>query len=74
MLYRLANLESVWVYLEIYEYELPWVRYGQTVEIKSEAYPGETLHRTRLVHQPGAHRRDPNRESAAEHQQTETSA
>ena len=25
MLYRLANLESVWVYLDIYEYELPWV-------------------------------------------------
>jgi hypothetical protein len=26
MLYRLANLESVWVYLDIYEYELPWVQ------------------------------------------------
>lgn len=28
MLYRLANLESVWVYLDIYEDELPWVQYG----------------------------------------------
>jgi len=43
VLYRLANLESVWVYLDIYEYELPWVQYGQTVEIKSEAYPGESF-------------------------------
>jgi len=26
VLYRLANLESVWVYLDIYEFELPWVQ------------------------------------------------
>ena len=39
VLYRLANLETVWVYLDIYEYELPWVQYGQTVDIKSEALP-----------------------------------
>jgi len=43
MLYRLANLESVWVYLDIYEYELPWVQYGQMVEIKSEALPGQSF-------------------------------
>ena len=42
VLYRLANLDSVWVYLDIYEYELPWVRYGQTVEITSDAF-AETL-------------------------------
>jgi len=43
VLYRLANLESVWVYLDIYEYELLWVQYGQTVEIKSEAHPGQSF-------------------------------
>jgi Cu(I)/Ag(I) efflux system membrane fusion protein len=43
MLYRLANLESVWVYLDVYEYELPWVQYGQMVEIKSEAIPGQSF-------------------------------
>lgn len=43
MLYRLANLESVWVYLDVYEYELPWVQYGQMVEIQSEALPGESF-------------------------------
>lgn len=41
VLYRLANLDSVWVYLDIYEYELPWVRYGQSVEITTEASPGD---------------------------------
>jgi Cu(I)/Ag(I) efflux system membrane fusion protein len=43
MLYRLANLESVWVYLDIYESELPWVQYGQMVETKSEALPGQSF-------------------------------
>ena len=43
VLYRLANLETVWVYLDIYEYELSWVQYGQTVDIKSEAIPGQSF-------------------------------
>jgi Cu(I)/Ag(I) efflux system membrane fusion protein len=43
MLYRLANLESVWIYLDIYEHELPWVQYGQMAEIKSEALPGQSF-------------------------------
>jgi Cu(I)/Ag(I) efflux system membrane fusion protein len=42
-LYRLANLDSVWVYLDIYESELPWVQYGQMTEIRSEALPGQTF-------------------------------
>lgn len=42
-LYRIANLDSVWVYLEIYEYDLPWVRYGQQVRISAEAIPGRTF-------------------------------
>lgn len=43
VLYRLANLDSVWVYLDIYEFELAWVQYGQTVELTSEAFPGEVF-------------------------------
>ncbi len=43
VLYKLANLDSVWVYLDIYEYELASVRYGQTAEITTEAYPSETF-------------------------------
>ena len=43
VLYRLANLESVWVYLDLYEHEMPWVQYGQMVEIKSEALPDRTF-------------------------------
>lgn len=41
VLYRVANLDSVWVYLDIYEYELAWVQYGQQVEFTAEAYPSQ---------------------------------
>lgn len=43
VLYRVANLDSVWVYLDIYEYDLAWVRYGQRVELTAEALPGRTF-------------------------------
>jgi Cu(I)/Ag(I) efflux system membrane fusion protein len=39
-LFRIVNLDTVWVYLDIYEMELPWIRYGQKVRITAEALPG----------------------------------
>jgi len=42
-LYRIANLDSVWVYLEIYEYDLAWVRYGQRVRLTAQALPGRSF-------------------------------
>lgn len=42
-LYRVANLDSVWVYLDIYEYDLAWVRYGQLVDLTAEALPGRVF-------------------------------
>lgn len=39
-LYRIANLDTVWAYVDIYEFDLAWVRYGQQVELSVEAYPG----------------------------------
>jgi Cu(I)/Ag(I) efflux system membrane fusion protein len=43
MLYRIAELDPIWLYLDIYEYDLAWIRYGQAVDISVEAYPGETF-------------------------------
>ncbi|MEX2306187.1 MAG: efflux RND transporter periplasmic adaptor subunit [Pirellulales bacterium] len=43
MLYRIAELDPIWLYLDIYEYDLAWIRYGQPVEVSVEAYPGETF-------------------------------
>ena len=42
-LYRVANLDTVWVYLDVYEYDLPWVRFGQQVELTAEALPGRSM-------------------------------
>lgn len=40
VLYRITDLATVWAYLDIYEFDLAWIRYGQTVELTAEAYPG----------------------------------
>lgn len=42
-LYRVADLSTVWLYADIYEYEVPLVREGQTVNISLSYYPGETF-------------------------------
>jgi len=36
-----VDLSVVWVFLEAYESDIPWLRYGQQVEFTAEAYPGE---------------------------------
>jgi RND family efflux transporter MFP subunit len=46
MLFTIADLSSVWLYLDIYEYDLPWTRYGQDIEVVTESYPGEVFHGT----------------------------
>lgn len=40
-IYRIADLSHLWVRLDAYESDLPWIRYGQEVAIQTEAYPGE---------------------------------
>lgn len=41
--YRIADLDPIWLYLNIYEYDVAWVRFGQTVDVQLEAFPGETF-------------------------------
>ena len=43
MLYRIAELDPIWLYLDVYEYDLGWIRYGQSVDVSVEAYPGEVF-------------------------------
>ena len=42
-LYRIAELDPIWLYLDLYEYDIGWVRYGQSVEVTLEAFRGETF-------------------------------
>ena len=43
-LYRIAELDPIWLYLDIYEFDLGWLRFGQPVDVTVEAYPGEVFH------------------------------
>jgi Cu(I)/Ag(I) efflux system membrane fusion protein len=45
-LYKVVELDTVWVKLDAYESDLPWLRYGQEVSFRTEAYPGRTFRGT----------------------------
>lgn len=42
-IYTIADLSQLWVRLDAYESDLPWIRYGQEAEFTTEAYPGEAF-------------------------------
>ncbi len=42
-LFKLADLSVVWLYADIYEYELPFVRVGQQASIQIASQPGEVF-------------------------------
>ncbi|MGZ5007395.1 MAG: efflux RND transporter periplasmic adaptor subunit [Methylobacter sp.] len=42
-LYMIADLSKVWVYADIYEYELPWVKEGDPVEMQLAGIPGRVF-------------------------------
>lgn len=42
-LFGIANLDSVWLYMEAYESDLPWLRYAQKVSFTVEAIPGKNF-------------------------------
>lgn len=42
-IYSVADLSRLWVKLDAYESDLPWIRYGQQVEFTTEAVPGEVF-------------------------------
>lgn len=40
-LYEIADLSAVWIYADIYEYEVPFVKTGDEVTVILASYPGE---------------------------------
>ena len=42
-LLEVADLSTVWVDADIYQYELPWIKVGQKVEMNLQYLPGETF-------------------------------
>ncbi len=42
-IYDIVELSTVWLYAEIYEYEMQWIKPGQPVEATADALPGHTF-------------------------------
>lgn len=56
-LYMIADLSKVWVYVDIYEDELPWVHVGDQATIKITALPGKIFRGTLSYIYPYAERK-----------------
>lgn len=41
-LYEIADLSTIWVYVDIFEYEAPYVHIGQTAQMELSYFPGRT--------------------------------
>ncbi len=42
-IYMIADLHRVWVYADVYEYELPWVKEGDPVDMQLAGIPGKVF-------------------------------
>jgi RND family efflux transporter MFP subunit len=42
-LFKIADLSTVWIMADIYQYELPWVKLGQTADVELSYLPGKTF-------------------------------
>ncbi len=42
-IYGIADLSQVWIVLDAYESDLPWLHYGQQVRFTTRAHPGHTF-------------------------------
>jgi membrane fusion protein, copper/silver efflux system len=42
-IYMIADLSTVWVYADIYEYELPWVKENDSVDMQLAGIPGKVF-------------------------------
>ncbi|MCH8348273.1 MAG: efflux RND transporter periplasmic adaptor subunit, partial [Proteobacteria bacterium] len=45
-LYKLADLTRVWVYADVFEYELPWLEAGASASMTVDALPGRVFEGT----------------------------
>jgi len=48
-LYTIADLSTIWVFADIYEYELPWIKLGQPAKMELPYYPGQEF-RGKVTH------------------------
>jgi len=56
-LFKIVDLSRLWAYLDAYESDLPWLRYGQEVIFSVEALPGKTFHGQIVFIEPEVNRK-----------------
>ena len=49
-IYTLADLTHLWVKLDAYESDLPWLRYGEKVDFTTQSLPGGNIQRQHILH------------------------
>ena len=42
-LYKIADLSTIWIIADVYQYELPWVKTGQQAEVELSYLPGKSF-------------------------------
>ncbi len=42
-LYKIANMSSIWIHVDIYESDMPWVRAGQIAQVSFPYDPGKVI-------------------------------
>ena len=58
-LFAIADLDTMWVNLNVYESHLPYIRLGQSVKFFPDGLPGVRLRRPRHLDQPAGRSLDP---------------
>lgn len=43
-LFKIVDLSVLWLFMDAYETDLPWIRYGQDVSFTLKSFPGEIFH------------------------------
>ena len=56
-IYTIADLGNLWLNLDAYESDLPWIQYGQKVEFTAQAIPGKTFDGIVSFVQPFLHKK-----------------
>ena len=62
-LYTIADLSQIWITADIYEYELPFVKVGQTATVTRSRTTRRALAGAHRVYLPDARSTDPHRQS-----------
>ena len=63
-LYTIVDLSRVWIMADVFEYEAPNIRLGETARVSLQALPGKNVQRTDRLHSARRRPDDPHSQGA----------